>query len=314
MEIAIVGATGLVGEILIQEIEKYIPASVHIFSSTSIHSIRPFTELNLDVILFATPPSVSLTWIPLLLQKTSAYIIDGSEAFRKDPQVPLIIPEINGHLLSQRHRLISSPNCTTTLALMALYSLHACFKLTSFSLCSYQAASGAGRNGLQEFEKQIKDWVLEGTTSFTPQNFPKTLLFNAIPQIGKFSENGNSSEEEKINLESQKILNLPSLTTFATCVRIPALQCHSIALSATFEKTVSLQDARTILKQTPGVVFYENTYPDVYNAQGNSLVHVGRLRKDPTRENALSMWIVGDQLRKGAASNMRQILSQLLTL
>ena len=170
MEIAIVGATGLVGEILTQEIEKYIPANVHVFSSNSIHSIRPFIELNLDVICFATPPSVSLTWIPLLLQKTSAYIIDGSEAFRKDPQVPLVIPEINGQLLSQKPRLISSPNCTTTLVLMALYSLHSCFKLTSFSLCSYQAASGAGRNGLQELEDQIKAWAREGTTTFTPRS------------------------------------------------------------------------------------------------------------------------------------------------
>ena len=324
MEIGIVGATGLVGNALVKEIIEHITVDyrLHLFgrndtklhlnkSCFPVHSVEKLLENHLDVVLFATPPEVSRKWVPLLQSKTNAFIIDGSSAFRQEPDIPLIIPEITPQPAILNAQCVSSPNCTTTLALMALYPLHKLYGLSSFSLCSYQAASGAGRKGYTELIEQCKDWASNKPIT-SASTFPKTLLFNAIPQIGTFDAQGSSDEEQKIFLESRKILSLPNLNVFATCVRTPTLTCHSIAISATFDKKISLNQAKEALQNTPGVKFYDNDYPDVYCALNNSLCHVGRLRWDTTRDNTLAMWVVGNQLLKGSATNMRQILEMKL--
>ena len=166
--------------------------------------------------------------------------------------------------------------------------------------------------GLQELEQQCHCWINEEPLKATV--FPRKLLFNAIPQIGSFDSSGNSEEEQKIVFESRKILDLPQLPVFATCVRIPALTCHSLAITASFKSEFTLEDIKRTLKNVPGVKFYEDTYPDVYDALDNSLCHVGRLRINPIRKNTLSLWVVGNQILKGAATNMRQILEQLLII
>lgn len=320
MEIGIVGATGLVGNALVKEIIEHIAVGyrLHLFgrndtelhlnkSCFPVHSVEKLLENHLDVVLFATPPEVSREWIPLLQSKTNAFIIDGSSAFRQEPDIPLVIPEITPETAILNASLVSSPNCTTTLALMALYPLYRLYRLKSFSLCSYQAASGAGRKGYTELVEQCKNW---GSNKPIPSAsaFPKTLLFNAIPQIGAFDAQGSTDEERKILLESRKILGLPELNVFATCVRIPTLTCHSIAISATFDKKISFEQAQEALQNAPGVRFYDNDYPDVYCALNNCLCHVGRLRWDTTHDNTLALWVVGNQLLKGSATNMRQIL------
>lgn len=327
MKLGIVGATGLVGSALVQEIRTYLKGTneLHLFGSSkndctkikisgetfTVHAVESLLSYDLDVALFATPVVISKQWIPLLLEKNDkVVVIDGSSAYRNNPEVPLIIPEINMGCMNVHNRIIASPNCTTTLALMALTPLHKAFTLESFELCSYQAASGMGKAGLKELEQQCCCWV--NKEPLKSSVFPRKLLFNAIPQIGSFDSWGNSEEEQKIVFESRKILNLPKLRAFATCVRIPTLTCHSLAITASFKSKFTLEELRKPLRNAPGVKFYEDAYPDVYNALDSSLCHIGRLRINPIRANTLSFWLVGNQILKGAATNMRQILEQLV--
>jgi len=321
MDIGIVGSTGLVGKTLIKEIIENIhqPFSLHFFVAEgrnvkeisgfrkNIYSINDIVSVHLDVVFFATPQEVSKLWIPILLKNTSVFIIDGSAAFRKAEEVLLIIPEINGGILNSGVRCVASPNCTTTIALMILFPLHKIGGLRSFCLSSYQAASGLGKRGVNELVEQSKAWN-EGKDMPTPSVFPKILFFNAIPQVGEILQNGDTEEEEKVSFESRKILNLPELKVFSTCVRISVLQCHSLNILASFEHEIDLKTAQKVLSSTKGIKFYDKDYPDVFSAMNDSLCHVGRLRVDPTRPNTLGFWIVGNQLRKGAATNMRQIL------
>jgi len=328
MKVGIVGASGLVGRALLTELlgkfdNKYI---FHLFCSETTPTkileingkewhLKPVTDLlktPLDICFFATPNVVSEEWIPKLLKKKT-FVIDGSSAFRQNKNVPLIIPEINPGDLRLSHRCVSSPNCTTTLVLMALAPLDRQLSLESFSVCSYQAASGMGQKGLEELLLQTKAY-LAGEKILPACVFPRNLAFNVVPQIGSFVTADQTEEEEKICQESRKILHNPNLKIFATCVRVPVLRCHSMHLIATFKEDFSLIEAHQILQNAPGVQFYKDTYPDTQDACKNSLCHVGRLRLDPTRPKTLSLWLVGDQLLKGAASNMRQIFELKLCL
>lgn len=328
MKVGIVGASGLVGRALLTELlERF--GNEHVFylfcsENTPVKilevegktwNLKPITDLlktSLDVCFFSTPAPVSEEWIPRLLDN-STFVIDGSSAFRQKLDVPLIIPEINPEDLRPMDRCVSSPNCTTTLALMALAPLGRWWSLESFSVCSYQAASGMGQKGLEELLQQSKAY-LNGEKLLSPQVFPRNLAFNVIPQIGSFVTDDQTEEEEKICKESCKILHNPNLKIFATCVRVPVLRCHSMHLVATFKQAISLIKAQEILQHMPGIQFYQDTYPDTQDACQNSLCHVGRLRLDPTRPKTLSLWLVGDQLLKGAASNMRQIFELKLSL
>ena len=326
MKLGIVGATGLVGTALVEEILTYIKpvSALYLFGSYKrnccsvkiagnefiVNGIEALLSYDYDVVLFTTPPEVSKQWIPRLLAKDpKVIVIDGSSAYRRDGDVPLVIPEINAECLTSGKRIIASPNCTTTLALMVLAPLHKAFQLKSFELCTYQAASGVGKKGLEELEQQYGCWI-EGKP-IKPSVFPRKLLFNAIPQIGTFDSNGNSEEELKVAVESRKILSLPKLPVFSTCVRIPTLTCHSLAITASFESPFSLDSVKVLLQKAPGLKFYEATYPDVYDALDNHFCHVGRLRINPLHENTLSFWVVGNQILKGSATNMRQILECL---
>lgn len=326
MEIGILGATGLVGMTLVEELLQQGFSQLRLYRSAEntnesvtiqrktlpLVTFAPEQLEGVQVLFFATPAAVSRAQIPRLPSSIDC-IIDGSEAFRMDPAVPLIIPEINEALLTKETRCIASPNCTATIALMGLAPLHRAFSLKTFSLCSYQAASGMGHTGIEELEQQCRQWAQQ--QPLTPAKvFPKTLLFNAIPQVGSLLPNGWTSEEEKLAAECRNILALPHLQVCATCVRIPALCCHSMAISATFQRPFSLAEVRQVWDQASGIQYYDEDYPDVYAVQEDTHVHLGRLRIDPTRENTLIFWAVGNQLRKGAATNMRQIFQRWLAL
>lgn len=320
--IGIVGATGLVGRSLLGkllELGKLNPKKIELFSSQRtrgeqisvqgikwlVQDLREAVLENVDVWFFASPPAVSKEWIPRILESSSAICLDGSPAFRMDPSVPLVVPEINGHLLKKGIRLVASPNCTTTLALMALFPLSQIFQLSRFWINSYQAVSGIGYSGIQELEGQVKAWAM-GQEMPEPQFFPQKMAFNVIPHVGRY-EGDSTEEESKLFQETIKILEAPKIKVFANCVRVPVLRCHSIAINAEFERKVTLDEAEAALSAFEGLKFHKEGYPTPLDYEGKTLCGVGRLRKDPALQNGLALWVVGDQILKGAALNMVQI-------
>lgn len=322
--IAIVGATGLVGRELLRLLlsDKTLKSfDLELFSSKKstgeiiemcgrsfvVKTLNDKDLSNCDIWFFASPPAVSLKWIPKILEKTNAHCIDGSPAFRYNNDVPLIIPELNGKNL-HAERLIASPNCTTTIALMGLAPLHNAFGLKKFWLHSYQAVSGIGYSGLIELNEQINSYT-QKLPMPNKKFFPKQIAFNAIPQVGKLN-NYESEEEEKIILESKKIMALENLKVFANCVRVPVLRCHSISINAEFESKIIIENAQNVLKNCKTLKFHNSTYPTAVDYDNTLKCGIGRLRPDPLLENGLSFWIVGDQLLKGAALNMLQILKE----
>ncbi|MDR0755977.1 MAG: aspartate-semialdehyde dehydrogenase [Puniceicoccales bacterium] len=328
--IGIVGATGLVGQTLSEELLKMPECRSKdfvLFSSNKMagylcdlkgsrSKIESLTEdwlKKVDFWFFATPKWVASHWIPIILNNSDANCIDGSSAFRLHGEVPLIIPEINMHQLTPTKRLVASPNCTTTIALMALWPLHKVFHLKRFWVHSYQSASGMGNDGIRELEEQVKSWS-EGKSHANVRNFHKPLAFNAIPQIGHLDTDGVSEEERKLVLESRKILGDANLKIFANCVRIPVLRCHSMEINAEFDKKLDWSGAKMALKSAEGLHWYEEGYPTALEHSKRGTCGVGRLRYDNALDNGIAMWVVGDQLLKGAALNMVQIFQHWMTL
>ncbi len=324
-KIAIVGASGLVGQVLLEQLingMKLPPDYFVLFASNKntdtqqrcgerVFNLEKLSEEwlpKVDVWFFAAPAIVSQHWIPIILKNSSAVCIDGSCAFRLDDDVPLIIPEINGQELTGKERLIASPNCTTSIGLMPLWPLHKVFHLKRFWGHSYQAASGMGAGGVKELKAQLDAYNAGNVMQV--HHFYRPLAFNAIPQIGPFDVDGNSEEERKFVMESRKILREDKIKIFANCVRVPVLRCHSIAISAEFARKLDLNVAKEILKHAPGIHFCENDYPTALEYSGKLKCGVGRLRYDDALDNGLAMWVVGDQLLKGAALNMLQIFQR----
>ncbi len=324
MKIGIVGATGSVGQALLSLLlkEKFCePQNIKLFAShRSQEKVFEYDEnfwlvekiseelKNFDILFLCCPPDVSREVVALAKDSVN-YIIDGSPAFRLDENVPLIIPEINGHEINSVIRFVASPNCTTTIALMALYPLHKRFILKRFWASSYQAVSGIGNSGIEELNQQLNT-----SRPCTPQFFPRQIAHNIIPQVGRFFENEYETEEEtKLRLEAKKILSLKNLKVSATCVRVPVFRAHSISIQAEFEKTINLEEAEKVLKKFPGITFHKekDQYPTPVEYEKQSCCAVGRLRKDEALDNGLALWVVGDQLLKGAALNMLQIFKRL---
>jgi aspartate-semialdehyde dehydrogenase len=267
--------------------------------------VRPTAESalrELDVIFLCCPPEVSLEVIRLV-GSSVRHVVDGSSALRMDNSIPLVIPEINGQLLSSQTPVASNPNCTTTIALMALYPLHRVFGLKRFWATTYQAVSGIGKGGINELNSQLLC-----PERAVVQFFPKTIGNNIIPQVGNFVDD-ETEEEIKLRWESRKILSLSRLDVSATCVRVPVFRAHAIGLTAEFENRVSLVEAHKALTQFPGLNVHNTPgdYPTPLDYEGQVSCGIGRLRVDRALDNGLSLWVVGDQLLKGAAYNMLQI-------
>jgi aspartate-semialdehyde dehydrogenase len=329
VKLAIVGATGAVGKELLQLLEKrHFPiAELRLFaSSRSIGKeiifqgdLIPIQILNeqafegIDIAIFSAGCKTAREWAPFA-KKCGATVIDNSSAFRMDADVPLIIPEINSHALREDHSIISCPNCSTTIMLMAVAPLHRHFKIIRIVAATYQAASGAGFQAMRELEEETLAYLQN--RSYTRSVMPYPYAFNLFPHNSPFDATGYAEEELKMLHETRKILNDDQIWVNATCIRVPVLRAHSEALNVTFRQPVSVEEAYDLLKTAPGLTILEdrerNRFPMPIDANGQDNVLCGRIRKDFSFPNTLDLWVVGDQLLKGAALNTVQIAELIL--
>lgn len=327
--VAIAGATGVVGREMLQVLEKRrFPASrvVALASSRSVGRRLPFAgdelvveELvegsfeGVDIALFSAGSSISRAFREAVVG-SGAVMIDNSSAFRMEDGIPLVVPEVNGADAAEHSGVIANPNCSTIQMVVALKPLADLAPVERVVVSTYQAASGAGQAAMDELSAQTRD-VIEGRDAVADA-FVHRIAFNCIPQIDVFLSDGSTREEWKMAVETRKIMHLPDIEVFATCVRVPVLRCHSEAINVQFARAVSLEQARQALSSAPGVVLMDDPstgeYPMPALLEGTDATYVGRLRKDPTVASGLAFWVVADQLRKGAALNAVQIAESLL--
>jgi len=326
--LAIVGATGAVGDQLLRVLERrdFPVASLRLLASPRSAGVSlkfrdemiPVEVLEaesfdgMDIAFFSAGGDISKKFAPHAV-KAGAVVIDNSSAFRMDPQVPLVVPEINPDDAQHHHGIIANPNCSTAIALMALAPLHRSFGLKRVIASTYQAVSGTGARAIEELQNQVES-ISRGEV-VQKEVYPHQIAFNLLPHVDSFLENGYTKEELKFQNESRKILHLPHLQTSITCVRVPVYRAHSIAVHAEFEKPISIEKAQDALMAAPGVDLVDDPaqalYPMPLEVQGLDQCHVGRLRLDTALPNALAFWVCGDQLLKGAALNAVQIAALL---
>ena len=328
--IAIVGATGAVGREMLSCIaEQELPFSQLTLLSSARSAGKTITfrgeELvvekltaeafaGVDIAFFAAGGGISEEFAAHAAA-AGAVVIDNSSAFRMDPEVPLIVPEINPEAVRSLPKgIIANPNCTTIISLMALAPLHGAFGLKSIIASSYQAVSGSGAAGIVELDSQIN--ALANGGDIQKEVYPHQIASNVIPHVDVFEEGGYTKEEHKMFNEARKILALPDLKVTSTCVRVPVHRSHSVSISAQFEKPVTVEAARAVYgDSTPGVILCDDPeealYPTPLDTSGKDDCLVGRIRMDRVLDNALALWVVGDQVKKGAALNSVQI-AQLL--
>jgi aspartate-semialdehyde dehydrogenase len=339
--IAIVGATGAAGSELLCVMERrnFPVATLRPISSArsvgksvrfcgdsiAVEKLGHGSFDNIDIVFFSAGGDVSREYVPVACQ-SDAIAIDKSSAFRMDPHVPLIIPEINAQDLRLHRGIIANPNCTTTVMLMALYPLHKIFHVRRVFAATYQSVSGSGTRGVEELTRQTKEMAQnpapssafsEATADRAPPAtfFPHPIAFNVLPHVDSFLESGYTKEEAKMQDETRKIMHSPALRVSATCVRVPVYRAHSVAVTAEFQRSLSVEQAREILSNAPGLELvdepHSNRYPMPLTVAGKDNCQVGRLRLDCAFENGLSFWVAGDQLLKGAALNAVQIAELL---
>jgi len=326
--IAVVGATGAVGAELLRVLERrsFPVASLRPIGSArsagktirfhdDLITVEELTERSfdkIDIVFFSAGGENSRKWVPIARQ-AGAIVIDNSSVFRMEPDVPLVIPEINGEDVRKHHGLIANPNCTTAVALMAIYPLHRAFGVRRVFAASYQAVSGSGARAIEELRHQVE--LAAQDRQLTPQVYPHPIAFNVLPHVDVFLESGYTKEEMKMQNEGRKIMHLPEFRASVTCVRVPVYRAHSVAVSAEFERKVSAEQAREILAKAPGLELVDepqnNRYPMPLRVAGKDNCEVGRVRIDCAFENGLSFWVCGDQLLKGAALNAVQIAELL---
>ena len=332
--VAVVGATGAVGRDLLEILEsRAFPASriIALASHRSAGKKIPFNgpgaveehlvieELNhdsfegVDIALFSAGSSISEEYKDTV-KKAGCVLIDNSSAFRMDEDVPLIVPEVNPEEVFKHQGVIANPNCSTIQMVVALAPLHKLSPIKRVVVSTYQAASGAGAKAMDELFEQSREF-LNGEEPHV-EEFAHRLAFNCIPHIDVFLEDGSTKEEWKMVAETAKIMPGPAPKVSVTCVRVPVLRCHSEAISVEFESEVSLDEAISALRLAPGIKVIDdpanNKYPMPAFLENTDEVYVGRIRKDDTVESGISMWVVADQLRKGAALNTVQIAELLL--
>ncbi len=326
--IAIVGATGAVGAELLHVLARrnFPIASVRALASarSSGKSVRPqeaeipVQELSpksfagVDLAFFSAGGEISRKYAPAA-RDAGAVVIDNSSVFRMEPEVPLVIPEINGADVCAHCGLIANPNCTTVVALMALYPLHLAFGLRRVFASSYQAVSGTGARAIRELQTQIA--ATASGEPIVPEVYPHAIAFNVLPHVDSFLETGYTKEEMKMQNEGRRIMHLPEFRASVTCVRVPVYRAHSVAISAEFEQPVDVDKAHEVLAKAPGLELIDepsqSRYPTPLEAAGKDNCQVGRVRRDCALENGLALWVAGDQLLKGAALNAVQIAELL---
>jgi aspartate-semialdehyde dehydrogenase len=329
--IAIVGATGAVGHEMIKTLEKrkFPVGQLTLLASArsagkelsfrgQLLAVRELTAdsfKGIDIALFSAGGSVSKEFAPKAVQ-VGCVVVDNSSAFRMDDAVPLVIPEINAADLARHKGIIANPNCTTAITLMALYPLHKAFGVNRIFASSYQAVSGTGAKAIAELERQVRQVM--ACEPVTKDVYPHQIAFNVIPQVDVFLPSGYTKEEAKMENEGRKIMHHPGFRASVTCVRVPVYRAHSVAVSAEFEKPVTVEAARAVLSRAPGLDVVDDPakqeYPLPLFASEKYHCQVGRLRKDCAFDNGLCFWVAGDQLLKGAALNAVQIAEELLAL
>jgi len=324
MKVAVVGATGMVGEVMLKVLaernfpltELLLVASERSVGKKLMFQGKEHTVIGLDTAVAAKPDiaifsaggDTSLEWAPKFAEAGTT-VIDNSSAWRMDPSKKLVVPEINASELGKDDKIIANPNCSTIQMVLALSPLHNAFKMKRIVVSTYQSVSGTGVKAVQQLENEIAG--VEGEMAY-----PYPIGKNALPHCDVFLENGYTKEEMKLAREPQKIFNDSSFSVTATAVRIPTAGGHSESVNVEFENDFELSNVRKLLSETPGVVVQDNTdtntYPMPIYAHGKDDVFVGRIRRDETRPNTLNMWIVADNLRKGAATNAVQIAEYLV--
>lgn len=323
-KVGIVGATGAVGgELLDLLFSRNFPMeSLTLLASSRsagkeikyedktfiVQEAKPESFENLDIAIFSAGGTPSKMLVPEAA-KRGCIAIDNSSAFRMDPDVPLIVPEVNPHAIKSHKNIIANPNCTTAISLMALCPLHREFGLKRFFASTYQAVSGTGVAAMQELDNQVKEYA-EGKP-LEVKVYPYQIAFNVIPHVDVFLETGYTKEEMKMLNETRKILELPSVRCSTTCVRVPVMRAHSVSINAEFEKPVSVERAREVIAEFSGAELNDDVenkkYPMPVFYQKKVKCGVGRIRKDLVFDNGLAFWVSGDQLWKGAALNAVQI-------
>jgi len=324
MKVAVVGATGMVGEVMLKVLaernfpitELFLVASERSVGKKLIFKNKEYTVIGLEeavaakphVAIFSAGGGTSLEWAPKFAE-VGTTVIDNSSAWRMDPTKKLVVPEINAHELTKDDKIIANPNCSTIQMVMALAPLHKKYKMKRVVVSTYQSVSGTGVKAVKQLENEIAG--IKGEMAY-----PYPIGRNALPHCDVFEENGYTKEEMKLAREPQKIFNDRSFSVTATAVRIPTSGGHSESVNVEFENDFDLAEVRQLLSETPGVVLQDNTatnlYPMPIFAHDKDEVFVGRLRRDETQPNTLNMWIVADNLRKGAATNAIQIGEALI--
>jgi aspartate-semialdehyde dehydrogenase len=323
MKVAVVGATGLVGTKMLQVLsERNFPVTelIPVASERSIGKLVEFKGQSYPVVsmetailmkpevaLFSAGGSTSLKWAPKFAE-VGTFVIDNSSAWRMEPQIPLVVPEVNEDALKSDSKIIANPNCSTIQMVVALEPLHKKFNLKRVIVSTYQSVTGTGQKAVEQLMNERKG--IEGETVY-----PYPIDLNVLPHIDVFQDNGYTKEEMKMILETRKIMNLPDLKITATTVRIPTMGGHSESINAEFESGFSVSEVIDTLSHAPGIIVQDNPqekiYPMPLTAHDKDAVFVGRLRLDESHNNTLNMWVVSDNLRKGAATNAVQIAETL---
>ena len=323
-KVAIIGATGLVGRTFLKVLKErnfpveklYLYASANSagkkieFNGTE-YTVMELTDENIandiDIALFSAGGGVSLEYAPKFKAK-GAVVIDNSSAWRMDKNIPLVVPEANPEALKNHPGIIANPNCSTIQVMPVLKVLQEKYGLKRVIYSTYQAVAGSGQKGLNDLEANLKGEPSKG--------YPHQIAFNVLPHIDVFLDNGYTKEEEKMINETRKILNLPDLKVTATCVRVPIRFGHAVSVNVELEKPFELKDVIHAFEEKEGIVVQNdgknNVYPMPINAQDTDEVYVGRIRKDFSADNALNLWVVADNIRKGAATNTIQIAETLI--
>ena len=327
--VAVLGATGAVGQEMIKILqERNFPvgklkplASARSAGKTLrfkgedvvIEEARDEAFQGVDIVLGAAENDIAKKFAPAIV-KAGAVFVDNSSAFRLDPNVPLIVPEINPEDAKNHHGIISNPNCSTIITVTAVNALNALSPIRTMTASTYQAVSGAGAGGPIELMNEVE--ALSKGETYEPKVFSHQIAFNLIPQIGGEQFEGYTSEEMKMQNEGRKIMHLPDLRVSCTCVRVPVVRSHSISVSLHFDKHISVQEAREAIAKAPGCRLVDDLankqYPMPLDTSNQDIVFVGRIRPDLTDDNGLCLWCCGDQVRKGAATNAIQIAELLI--
>ena len=324
MKIALIGATGLVGNVMLKVLEERNFGKYEFFFAASersvgkeiifnnkkyqLRSVQEVIDYNVDIAVFSAGSTVSLLYAPLFAEK-GCFVIDNSSAWRMYEHIPLIVPEINAGILKSSDRIIANPNCSTIQLVMTLAPLHQLYIIKRVVVSTYQSVTGTGVKAVQQLMDERNEIVGE-------KAYPHPIDLNVIPHGGNFEANGYTTEEIKLVNETQKILADKNIQLTATVVRVPVMGGHSEAVNIEFEQDYSLDKIHEVLRNMPGITIEdnpgENIYPMPYYAEGKDDVYVGRIRRDLSRKNSLNMWITADNLRKGAATNAIQIAQYII--